>query len=955
MITAPAPRRRPRAAAAFASLSVLAALLLPAAPAAADEETLPSPDGLTEATAAASCWEIAQLDPDAPSGVYWIATPDMGGAERFYCDQETEGGGWVLVGRGREGWSVSVLGAGTPAQVRDAVTGTTAFAPRQLSGELIDQLNDGRPISDLEDGIRLVRATNATGTAWQNTTFRLSSPRDEWTWQFDSEQRVASYRIDGVQRTGGTTSNFGSGNGLSRVRTVTGSTEGWAMGFGFGSDVKGSPDASSFLWSRNTSTGYARPFTQVFLRPKLLSADVFSALPDEGTPATTGPAVVQAFAEQQTWGVAGLGDGPSTLEGSNEVSAFAESDDRVFVGGNFTTVQRSAAGAGAETQSYLAAFDRDSGTWDAAFRPVFDNQVKALAALPGGRIAVGGYFSTVNGESRPGLVVLDAATGEVDATFTGSLLNFLSGGVPVVRSLDVQDDWLYVGGSFTHAAGAETQVYTRAAARFSISTGRPDAWNPEFNGTVMSVDASERGDRAYAAGYFNQSKGRAADKAAAVSTSDESLTPWSVLFSNRSNNRQGYQQAVLEVGDRVWLGGSEHSLMSYDRDTMAVASSNITLAGGDFQAIASDGQAVYAGCHCFGSSYSGATAWPSVGTGWTGVHAIYGSGAWSAATGEYLPSFNGIFNTRAGAGAWALFVDSRGTLWQGGDFSYSTRAGFARQWSGGFVRHAASDVTSPSAPGDLTVTAGHDDVTLAWAPSTDDRGVTAYEVLRADRVVASVSGTTLTLPAAPDGTRYAVRAVDAADNRSASTPATAATSLEPEPEPEPEPASPSLIGTGSTWSYLWTTEATPADWNAVAFDDASWATGAAPLGWGTSDIATTLDTSLSPRPVTSYYRHDVELTDPLPAAIRLTVRADDGIVVHVNGAEVLRHNIDAGAVTPTTFANVAVPAATAVAEPVVVDIPSSAFVPGANTIAVEVHSNYRAVKSHSFEMTVTLP
>ena len=30
----------------------------------------------------------------------------------------------------------------------------------------------------------------------------------------------------------------------------------------------------------------------------------------------------------------------------------------------------------------------------------------------------------------------------------------------------------------------------------------------------------------------------------------------------------GYQQAVAEVGDRVWLAGSEHMLFSYDRSSM---------------------------------------------------------------------------------------------------------------------------------------------------------------------------------------------------------------------------------------------------------------------------------------------------------------------------------------------------------------------------------------------------
>src|SRR5699024_8352953 len=99
-----------------------------------------------------------------------------------------------------------------------------------------------------------------------------------------------------------------------------------------------------------------------------------------------------------------------------------------------------------------------------------------------------------------------------------------------------------------------------------------------------------------------------------ISATDESLTEWPVVFSNRDQGRQGYQQAVLEVGDRVWLGGAEHSLMSYDRDTFEMLSANITLPGGDFQAIASDGAAVYAGCHCFGTSYSGATKWPSIGS-----------------------------------------------------------------------------------------------------------------------------------------------------------------------------------------------------------------------------------------------------------------------------------------------------------------------------------------------------
>lgn len=752
------------------------ALLVPAATSAAfadDPQPAKSPvsasSGKTAATAAASCWEIAQNDPDAESGTYWLATPAMGAPERFHCDQETDGGGWALVGRGREGWSEAVIGSGTPEQVRTNITGPDAFAPRQLPGDTIDALNNDNPIHDLPDGVRLHRATNAAGTRWQDAQFTLASPRDTWTWQFDNEQRVASYSFDGTRRNGGSTSSFGWDDGLHRARTVTGSAEGWKMGFGYGGNIAGSPSPSSFLWSKTSGTGHARPFTQVYVRPKLRSSDLWSPIPDSGTAAIKAPAVARAFAKKQTWGVSGLGAGPSTLEGSNEVSAFAESDNRVFVGGNFTRVQQSAGGSGQQQQSYLAAFDRDSGNWVSSFRPTFDNQVKAIAALPGGRIAVGGYFTKVNDQPRTGLVVLDATTGQIDETFTGRLVNALSGGIPVVRALDVQGEWLYAAGAFTHATGGGRQVYTRGAARFPVSGGAPSSWNPELNSTAISLDASSKGDRVYLAGHFTQSRGRAADKAAAIGTDTENLIPWEVVFSNREGGRTGYQQAVLEVGDRVWLAGSEHSLMSYGRSDLTMRSSAITNPGGDFQALAADGSAVYAGCHCFNTSYAGATTWPDVGTGWTSAEAIYASGAWSASTGEPLPSFNPKLNTARGAGAWALLVDSTGTLWQGGDHSYSVRDGYARQWSGGFVRHDAADAEAPTTPSSPTAKAGDSGVNVSWTASSDNHAVTAYEVLRDDRVVASTTKTSVILPEVAPDARYFVRAVDAAGNRSAST------------------------------------------------------------------------------------------------------------------------------------------------------------------------------------------
>ena len=940
------PSRRLAAAAATAAIAVIA-LLVPTAASAAET---PVVDGTSEATAAASCWEIKQNDPQSADGVYWLRTAAMVKAEQFYCDQTRAGGGWVLIGRGREGWSTSYTGSGTPAQVAGQVTGTAAFTPRQLSGEIIEQLNGDAPISSLSDGIRLVRAKNQAGTSWQELAFTFSSPRDGWSWMFDGQQRVAKYTIDGVTRTGGTTSNFGSNNNYDRMRTVTGSTEGWAMGFGYGSNITGSTSASSYLWSKNSSTGYARPFTQMFIRPKITTADVAAPIPASGTEAVvSSDPVVSSFAEVQNWGVAGLGAGPSSVEGSNEVSAFAEVGDTVFVGGNFTSVQKTASGGSAQQQSYLAAFGRDTAEFVPTFRPTFNNQVKALAAMPGNRVAVGGYFTQVNGQAAAGLVVLNATTGAIDTAFTGRLINALSGGVPVVRTLDVQDGWLYAAGSFTHSTGGSstTQSYTRGAARFSVTDGTPDgSWNPEFNGTVMSVDASAQGDRAYFAGFFSQAHSVAADKGAALSTAaGAAVTEWNVLFTNRDNGRTGYQQAVLEVGDRVWLGGSEHSVVSYSRGDLDMLSSSVGDTGGDFQALASDGNAVYAGCHCFWTQYEGSTTWPSVGTSWTAADAIYGSGAWSAATGERIRGFNGAFNTRAGAGAWALFVDSTGTLWQGGDWSYSTRDGFVRQWSGGFVRHAQVDTTPPSTPASLTAVRADGQVSLSWGEATDDTGVTGYQVLRDDRVISTVGGTTATLDDIGSDATYFVRAIDARGNASASTAGVAAS------EAPVEPASTTLVPSGADWSYVYDQSGPSGDWLTAAYDDSAWQTGTAPLGWGQSVLGTALSTTASPKPLASFYRHEFVVEDASTIeSVTLTTRADDGIVLYVNGIEVGRTNVDTGAVGVGTYANAAVSASTALANPVTVTVPGYLFATGTNVITASVHSNYRSTPSHSFDL-----
>ena len=919
------------------------AALVPAA--VGSTSTSPEPDGLSEGTAAASCWEIKQKDPASQDGVYWLVTPELGAPQQFFCDQTTDGGGWVLVGRGREHWTQSNEGRLTPSDVAQAPSGPSAFSPAQLPSDTIDGLlNDGR-VDQLADGVRLRRARTADGTAWQEVRFRYGTPRDDWSWQFAGAQSVSSWSMDSSSGSGGTTGSFGSDNSYRRVDTSVDGTRGWARGFSYGPSARGNSSSGSYLWAASSSSGYPRPFTQVFLRPRLMSQDIFTALPDTGLPASTKVATAQSYPIISPWGVSGLGAAGGG-ELNTEVADFAESNGVMYVGGNFRYVQRDANGSGRVEQSYLAAFDVATGEWLPGFRPVLDNQVKALAVLPDGRIAVGGAFTNVNGQSSPSFAVVDPVTGASDPTVTTRVINYTGGTPPTIRSMDVQDDYLYLGGRFTHltGSGVTSEVYQRNIGRLSATSLAPvRGWDPMLDGTVVSVDASAHGDQIYAAGYFGLSRWTEETKRAGAFTADDAtVIPWSIDFSNTDNGRTGYQQAVQEVGDRVWVGGAEHMLFSYDRSTMQELSTNITQNGGDFQVISPYGDdGLAAGCHCSENVYQGARDWPTI-RGFSRVEHIEQAGIWRASDGAFVPEHSPQVSLRNGYGAWAIEEASDGSLWVGGDYTYARLPNTQNYWTGAFVRFAPTDASAPSTPQDLMVSSAAGIDQLSWDGVPDG----TYEVLREDRVVATTPATSLQLPAV-SGARYFVRAVDPAGNRSATSSAVTPEVVDPGTLPV------EVIPAGSAWAHHYETDAPPSDWKDASFDDSSWANGPAPLGWGSSDLGTEL-TAAGTKPLTAYFRHSFTIDDATQiAALDLTTRADDGVVLYLNGTEVGRANMPTGTISHGTYATAAPRTADAIANPLTLTAPGNLLVSGENVITAEVHLNYRSTPTLSYDLEAT--
>ncbi len=114
---------------------------------------------------------------------------------------------------------------------------------------------------------------------------------------------------------------------------------------------------------------------------------------------------------------------------------------------------------------------------------------------------------------------------------------------------------------------------------------------------------------------------------------------------------------------------------------------------------------------------------------------------------------------------------------------------------------AVADTTAPTAPTNLTASGTTQTSTnLSWTASTDNVGVTGYDVFRDSSLIASVSGTTYTATGLTASTTYSffVRAKDAAGNISAnSNTVSVTTSNAPAPDTI-APTAPTLSASGTT-------------------------------------------------------------------------------------------------------------------------------------------------------------
>jgi len=148
-----------------------------------------------------------------------------------------------------------------------------------------------------------------------------------------------------------------------------------------------------------------------------------------------------------------------------------------------------------------------------------------------------------------------------------------------------------------------------------------------------------------------------------------------------------------------------------------------------------------------------------------------------------------------------------------------------------------------------------------------------------------------------------------------------------------------IIKEGDSWLYF--NDAIPEDnWVSNNLNDKNWKTGVSPLGYGDDHIKTEIGfgNDANKKHITKYFKKSFRVDNPFEYIIyKLNVQRDDGIVVYLNGYEILRDNMPKGKITHTTTASNLVFSNENEKLRITKILSSEDFLYGLNTISVSVH------------------
>jgi hypothetical protein len=164
-----------------------------------------------------------------------------------------------------------------------------------------------------------------------------------------------------------------------------------------------------------------------------------------------------------------------------------------------------------------------------------------------------------------------------------------------------------------------------------------------------------------------------------------------------------------------------------------------------------------------------------------------------------------------------------------------------------------------------------------------------------------------------------------------------------------------LISAGSVWKYLDDGSDQGTAWRQPSFDDSKWASGPAPLGYGSGKPATVVGFGSDPnnRHITTYFRRSFEVKDltTITGLLERVLRVD-GAIAYLNGTQVSHGNMPSGTITNKTLAS-RVLTGTSESTWHEATLDPKLLVSGNNVMAVEVHKGSVTNADMIFDLELT--
>lgn len=230
-----------------------------------------------------------------------------------------------------------------------------------------------------------------------------------------------------------------------------------------------------------------------------------------------------------------------SLNGRGRVVVASPDGSRIYVGGDFTSVDGTARG-------HLAAFDTATGALVPGFAPALNSGVRALAASAS-TVYAGGTFTAVGSAVRTRLAAFTAA---------GALTSWAPSADAVVAAMTLTPDRskVVVGGSFASLGGAPAyglgavDATTGAAVRWASQSSAFPIRDYGTNAGITSLSADATS--VYLTGFNYGAKARPGgfEGRAAISPADGSLR-W-------ANDCHGDSYSAIPLGSVLYSVGHPH-------------------------------------------------------------------------------------------------------------------------------------------------------------------------------------------------------------------------------------------------------------------------------------------------------------------------------------------------------------------------------------------------------------